>query len=103
MLDAQITALNAKLVAERTGKTVIQQLQLQRAYDTQVRELLEEKATAEQEFYAAKAEALEQGLDFPFAGPDSTDIALQTAGSPRVIDLDPASKLAQCQRPQGSR
>jgi hypothetical protein len=89
LLDAQIAALNAKLVAERVGKTVIQQLQLQRTYDTQVRELLEEKANAEQEFYAAKAEALEQGLDFPFADSDSTDTALQTTGNPRIIDLIP--------------
>ena len=91
VLDAQITALNAKLAVERTGKTLIQQLELQRAYDTQVRELLEEKADAEQEFYAAKTEALEQGLDFPFATPDSTDAALQVTANRncRVIDLIP--------------
>ena len=90
-IDGQIAALNAKLGVDRAGKPPVQQLALQRAYDTQVRELLEQKADAERKFYEAQTEALEQGLEFPFATPDTTDTRLQAPASNncRVIDLIP--------------
>ena len=91
-LNAQIAVLHAKLVAERgAAANRIEQLRLQNVYDTQVQEINEEIAKAERDFYDEKAEALEQGLDYPFAYPDSTDLFLRpiTTDNGRVIDLIP--------------
>ena len=93
MLASQAQALHAALVSNRLTEGVIEQLRFQRAYDTQMREINNEMVRAERDFYAERSEAFAEGVQYPFATPDSTDTTLQGANAVtnncRVIDLIP--------------